>query len=266
LARADADAAVPVLAEALDTTAPTSYGALAGLLKTAGEIGDERVFPALVKWMSHDSMSVRVEARDAFAAIGSRSPRLPIEYMADAPAGARSYVSLVFPQIGPKAVPHLCEALLTHRAPQARQGAAWALGHMRLAEGVPALLRALAEEKHPKVRGGAVWALGEIADPRAVAPLTPLLKDEDPETRTAAAVSLGQLADVGARDALIEALKDGVAQVRAAAALALGSIGDEGARAALIAVQKDRNGEVAGNAGRALRMLDGKKERAGDAN
>lgn len=255
--KADREAAVPVLVGALEKSEPMDYDGIAGLLKMAGEIGDPQMFTVLVKYLRHDVPTVRAQARNAFAAIGGRDIKGLIAYMEDVSVGFRSYVSLIFPQIGPEAIPALVNALAQHKAPQVRQGAAWALGYMQHPDGVEALIEAVKEDKHAKARGAAIWALGQLADKRAVTPLVAALKDSDPEARMGAAVSLGQLADAAARDPLIVALEDEVAQVREAAALALGRIGDQGARGALKAAMEDQDGNVRGSASRALMMLDG---------
>jgi HEAT repeat protein len=75
----------------------------------------------------------------------------------------------------PAAIPHLV-ALLEHDDINVAQAAIDSLSQLRPAPAVDALIRVL--DRDPWLRFAAVHALGEIADPRAIGSLLPLLEDE----------------------------------------------------------------------------------------
>jgi HEAT repeat protein len=124
-------------------------------------------------------------------------------------------------QIGPRAVPPLCEALAAAH-PETRGRAAEILGVIKDTRAVPALLDALRGEFYT-VRLKAALALGGIRDPGAIPALTDALRDTDPDVRAAAARSLCAFADPRTFEAVGDLLLDDPQiEVRQAAAEALG--------------------------------------------
>lgn len=124
-------------------------------------------------------------------------------------------------QIGPRAVPPLCEALAAAH-PETRGRAAEILGVIKDTRAVPALLDALRGEFYT-VRLKAALALGGIRDPGAIPALTDALRDTDPDVRAAAARSLCAFADPRTFEAVGDLLLDDPQiEVRQAAAEAFG--------------------------------------------
>ena len=149
-------------------------------------------------------------------------------------------------EIGAPAVEPLVRALGS-AVPYARRSAAWALGQIGHRAAVEPLirvlgdadagargeaaeaLRALGEERlsgavQEALRGNPGRLL-EMADPRALAPLTRLLSAEEPAARAAAAGTLGRMRDARAIPALLAALEDNQGEVRTAVAAALAAFG-----------------------------------------
>ncbi len=114
--------------------------------------------------------------------------------------------------------------LLGHADLHVREQAARVLGESGSAA-VPALVAALHSNKVP-VRLGAVEVLGSARDPRAVQPLSGVLK-KDPltEVRWAAAIALGGSGLAGAIPPLVEGLRDKNRYIRYSAAIALRQLG-----------------------------------------
>jgi hypothetical protein len=84
-------------------------------------------------------------------------------------------------QFGLQAVPELIR-LLESEDPDARYGAAHALGNIRDSSAVPALIKALRDE-HPAVRFFALDALGKLKALETAQPIGELLSDENPNVR-----------------------------------------------------------------------------------
>lgn len=128
------------------------------------------------------------------------------------------------------------------KTPQARRGAAFALGKLGFAgsPGVPYLVEALADP-NAGIRDAAAYALGEIGTALgeasaatwrdAGAGLTKLLTDAEPQVRRSAAFAIGGYGPraQSAKRALVSAFKDSNPSVRQNAAFAMGKLGTEAA-------------------------------------
>jgi HEAT repeat protein len=112
---------------------------------------------------------------------------------------------------------------LRHRDPQVQFDASAALSDLG-SEGVTHLIDGLASWSRD-TRLGIIEALGEIKNPRAVDPLTRLLKDRNSEIRWEAALALGEIGDPRAIQPLTEALRDRSRYVRYGASAALEKLG-----------------------------------------
>ena len=113
--------------------------------------------------------------------------------------------------------------------------------------GAPAVDPLIACLKHPHqgVPARAATMLGRIGDPRAVEPLSAMLKERSgTHSAAAAAGALGKIGDPRAIAPLVAALGDMSSETRAEAAGALGQIGDPRAMRPLIRVMDDDVGAV----------------------
>jgi HEAT repeat protein len=162
------------------------------LTKALTRLGTPSVGP-LIDCLGWHSNVVRVSAGGALAAIGRPAVQPLIELLGVSDLETRETAGQILEEIGADSVDQLIEAL-NGGVSSARQRAA--------------------------------RSLGEIADPRAVEPLTRALADELAGVRQAAARSLGEIADPRTADALVRALDDPYVDVRRSAALALAEMRD----------------------------------------
>jgi len=193
-------------------------------------------------------------------------------------------------EAGEAAVPALRKALLTHREPKVREGAARVLGRIRASEAAGDLAKALedpgsavrvaaglalseiAEEtilpelarasRHPDAatRAAAAFALGHVKGDLALLLLAALARDESGEVRSKAAAALGQSGDEQVAPLLVWlALKDNHVETRALAAGAVGELGATGAALALADGLSDKETLVQSYTVRALRTLTEKR-------
>jgi DNA-binding transcriptional MerR regulator len=171
------------------------------------------------------------------------------ELLAHGEPGVRLRAALDAPGTAP--LPLLVDNLAAESDPGVEGMLTWAVVR-RGGHAVPFVIARLADDDH-EVRLRMALVLAKIADPRAVAPLIPLLEDADPRVASTAAYALGRiggpealgallrrlgsgpchdsvgdaLARLGetAIDPLTQILRTGSADVRARAAAALGDIG-----------------------------------------
>lgn len=140
--------------------------------------------------------------------------------------------------------------LLNDKSELVRRESAFALGRTFAKSATEYLIRSLQTDKLSSVRAAAAIALGQIADERAIVPLTqvllaPKIKQNqvlDDFVRRSAARSLGQIRHQKAVPALISALRDqtNADDVRREAARALGLIAD---KSAVPVLQENLNAE-----------------------
>ena len=191
-----------------------------------------RALPALatISLADRDS-SVRAAAINALTDIGAPEPLLldnAVDLL-DHPdqtvrARAAWAIGKLDPEIAEMATSRLSELLTTDRAIDARFGAAWAFGRMRLArpEALGALCRGLSDSEGD-VRAEVAKAIGRTgppAAPSAVPGLVALLVDADPFAREQAAIALRRIeaASPEAIDGLRGLLTDPIPYVSKAAA------------------------------------------------
>jgi HEAT repeat protein len=243
LARAAGAAAVPALAGALGHKDPTTRKCVAAVL---GTIDAPESAAALRQALADRDKPVREAAVDALATLGSRSAIAAL--VAELPSADRELKGTIAARL--KAIawsPADAAERVVHAALHGRYDEAAAEG----AAAVDPLVAALAD-RDPEARRGAAGALGRLADPRAASALVALLKDADPSVRDAAA---GAVAAIGlpAADAVLDALRDRTATVRTGAASALAKIGEGRVAAAL--ADRVSAGTPARHAGRDLRVV-----------
>lgn len=140
-------------------------------------------------------------------------------------------------RIGAPAVPRLVE-MLRDRAlsPDARYGAASALGKIGGEEAVAALVDALSDAQ-PRVRRGAATGLlslpRQFSSDQVIAALTRALSDHEDRIDWAAAMALGRLGDGRAIPVLVAVLDGGRDDLADAALYALAEVGDTSALPAI---------------------------------
>lgn len=163
----------------------------------------------------------RGRAAQELIGLGAEAVPALIDSLAGRDAVLSDLCSDILVQIGPRAVPPLCEALAASH-PETRGRAAEVLGAIKDRQAVPALLDALHGEFYT-VRAKAALALGGIRDAQAIPALMNALKDAEPDVRAAAARAACQFADPRTFEAIGDILLDDPQiEVRQAAAEALG--------------------------------------------
>lgn len=126
-----------------------------------------------------------------------------------------------------------------------REGAAYALGKLKIREAVNPLIQAI-KDQNENVRKEAVMALGRIGDSRAVIPLIKVLEGEDAiNVQCAAAKALGVIGDPKAFQPLISALEVEEVFLQSDAASALGKLGNPKAILPLIQLFMNEDSNLA---------------------
>ena len=149
----------------------------------------------------------------------------------------------------PRALSVLMNVLHWDEVPVRRQ-AVWALVELKGQGAYEGLLMALSDVSG-YVRAATARAMGELADERAIAPLTQMLADSDDAARRWAAWALCRIGRA-ATPALIAALRDRDYHARRLAARTLGRIGDTTALFPLLRALRDRHHRVRAMAAEAL--------------
>lgn len=170
----------------------------------------------LLTVLSHPHAKLRATAARALGALGDKRATRPIAVLLADPKGT---------------------------APE-REAACDALGRLADPDGVPMLLLATGDAGD-EVRRAAVTALGLVADARATAALSLLVRD--PKLTALAAEALGRIGDAGALPALVRVLKErrGDEKALESAFAALGKIKSASAVSALLPYLADEDPRVA---------------------
>ncbi|MEM1426054.1 MAG: HEAT repeat domain-containing protein [Cyanobacteria bacterium P01_H01_bin.130] len=212
------------------------------------------------------------------------SDRALIEKMVIGLGDTRGMVRLQFAEylgkaIGQAAVPHLIEALTTHKNPVVRRASAKTLTLIRDPDAIPTLVKAFLTDEDTVVRGSCIGALADTGKPSAPV-LLEILSDPShseiikghaawalavigsdagealfkaatsdlDDVRQAAVGAIASIArenqDEKAIAILINALDDGNTEVRLEAASALGEVKSSAARPKLVAHLNDTDAEV----------------------
>jgi hypothetical protein len=153
-------------------------------------------------WLA-EKQKHEAERRAAFEQAESQSRAASLNRLIeklDEPAD-HSFAIYCLQQYGAYAVDPLLVVLRTDDDPDARFGAAHALGLIGDRRAIPALLEALADSE-PAVRYWAAEALGKLRAEHAVDALSKLLKDRHKGVRASAVTALQQIGTPAALDAL----------------------------------------------------------------
>ncbi len=202
-----------------------------------GKIGDPQAVEPLIESLKDDNVTVRTKAKLALDKIDWIPPEEEI--------GARYYISRgewdKCLSIGLPAVNPLIN-MLNHPDSEVRNHAVETLA--KLGEVAFDAVLKTSRSKDGVLRRKACDVLGKMADPKAILPLTRLLKDTDKYVRRRAAYALIYVNDENAVPSLIRSLRDREKKVRSRSALALGKIGDIRALRPLIKTLKDNSSRV----------------------
>jgi HEAT repeat protein len=236
--------------------------------KALTRIGDANAVPALIKALQDPELKVRIRAVEALGIIGdSRAVEPLIETLKDDNVTVKNQANIALERmgwippedemgaeyyisrgqwdkclsIGKPAVNPLIK-VLNHTDSEIRNKAVETLAMLGNIA-FDAVLKA-SRSKDSILRRKACDVLGKMANPKAVLPLTRLLKDRDKYVRRRAAYALIKVNDDKAVSSLIKALRDREKKVRSRSALALGKIGDTRALDNLIKALKDDSSSV----------------------
>jgi len=243
VARAGGAKAVPALKDALGHKDPTTRKCAAAAL---GAIDSGESVAALRQALGDREKPVREAAVDALGSLGSAAAIAAL--VAELPSADRELKGTIAARL--KAMtwtPADPAERVVYAALHGRYDEAAAAG----SAAVDPLVAALAD-RDPEARRGAAGALGRLADPRAAGALVALFKDADQSVREAAATAIAGIG-LPAADAVLDALKDRTATVRVAAVAALGRLGGGSVAGALLA--RLSAGSPAQHAGRDLRVV-----------
>lgn len=151
----------------------------------------------------------------------------------------------------------MMERLLADPDASVRNQAVQSLGHMEDPRAVGPLSEVVRSDESASVRAQAAWALGLIESPDALPALTEAIADASASVRSQAAWAFGLIESPDGVPALIPALSDPERQVRNQAAWALGMIESPEAVAALVtALRQDDDAGVRRQAAWALGMIE----------
>lgn len=161
-------------------------------LGTLGRIGDPAALPAVLPCLGDPSARVRAQAADALGRIGDESAAPAIgPLLGDPDPDVRGKAAAALIQVGGidgvLQAAETIRAMLNSQDAGERKAVASLLGSVRIRYFLPPLLN-LVHDPEPDVRAAAVKALGQIADPRALPELLPLLGDRRVHRRARKAV------------------------------------------------------------------------------
>lgn len=158
----------------------------------------------------------------------------------------------------------LMQRLTDRRTPTALRGSViLALGELRAADAVEELIRIVgATAEDATVRRYAADSLGRIGDPRAIEPLSALLRSEDTMLRAYVVNGLGHFEGAEVERALTAALRDSYWRVRVAALQGIARHGMHGAVPAVVfRAERDPETPVRNEALLTLARLDSRETR-----
>ncbi len=178
-----------------------------------------------------------------------------VQNLAHSKKGYRAECYLV--RYGGRAVDALIKAC-SHRRPEARYRAVWALGLIGNRRAYETVLR-LTSDPDQSVRYDAAWALGKLGDRRAIAPLIRWLNGPVSDSRNCGAAQ--GLGDMGALavPALVANLRKGTLRGRLTAASILEKSGDEDCIPALAQLLSNPNKELRIAGMEALALIEERK-------
>ena len=226
-AKVDPERAVPYLVKAMREAATVDHVLYEHISDLLGTLGDPRGIEGIVIPLMSDINNVKQTAGRALVRMVTNNQACAealVAHMEKAPADVRSSLAAVLAEAGAPVQDVVFEGL-SAKAPEVRQGCAWAVGTAGNPAAVDRLIPLLRDSSE-HVRGSAAWALARINDRRAVEPLLPLLNDPNLQVQIGAIDALGQLADTRALDPLKGLLTSTNRNVRASAVRALGMLGD----------------------------------------
>lgn len=227
------------------------------IIKTA----DETIVPELLKIM--ESSENPLGKAYALYCIGQLAKRDALELLIESLSHKEPEVRTIaawalLDVIGPedkKVIGALMDALLLDPDPQVRRYAARTLGYLKAPITLPALASAM-DDRNRTVRKQVAWALGNMGQKEAIPILAKGLMDVDPEVKKEVVYALAQTKDQAATPYLIQALQlRQDIEVQKTALRALGQIGDGSAVTILEDFLSEEVVEVRREAAKALAQL-----------
>jgi HEAT repeat protein len=230
-------------------------------------IKPDTIIDSLITDLSAEDSSLRREAADALAKLGSEKAINPLinSLTNDKATDVQERAAIALGVLGSeKAVEPLIKVLTTdvHKENNLRWTVAFALGVLGSEKALDPLIKVLTTDKASSVRWAAAYALGNIGSERSIGPLIKALTiDKDILVRWDSAEALGKIKSEKAIDPLIKALTtDKNTLVRWYSAEALGKIKSEKAIESLITVfTSDGDSDVRDWAAIALGVLRSEK-------
>jgi HEAT repeat protein len=206
------------LLDALRHSDPAVRGAAAN---TLGRLGDTRAVEPLIDIFRDPVRQVGQRAAEALGRLGAPALGSVLAVIQETDSEReRALAQIAVEAVRDSSAVPLLTAALTYDEPEARRGAARALGHIGGEEAAQGLEQATRHDD-TQTRRLAGQALGRLASPNAIQALTAMLNEDDWQIRETAVEGLGR---VGSRSVLIpilSVLADPVWRVRYSAVKAI---------------------------------------------